>query len=246
MIVKNVDWVCYFVTFDKSDNNSNNAIVGRATRFIFVPPPVIVGPPCHCRPSLRSGRQWHVGPTITGVGPKINRVALQNRVIVILVPRSDAIARRLTNDSAAFIRKLHCHWLIHWSRDEMDISADDFIFKRISSMKMFQFRLTFHWSLFLRVQLTIFQHWFRWWLGAGQATSHCLNQWCLVYWRIYASLGLDELRYLRRRQIAVVIQVSMSHSIISHEANTMIIIAVTLSSTCKNFNWLRHISARRS
>ena len=26
------------------------------------------------------------------------------------------------------------------------------------------------------------------------ATSHYLNQWWLVYWRIYASLGLDELR----------------------------------------------------
>ena len=53
--------------------------------------------------------------------------------------------------------------------------ADD-IFKRIffnenvwisifsnvfSSMKMFEFRLKFHWSLFPRVQLTMFQHWFR-------------------------------------------------------------------------------------
>ena len=38
------------------------------------------------------------------------------------------------------------------------------------------FWLQFHWSLFLRVQLTIFQHWFRWWLGADQATSHYLNQ----------------------------------------------------------------------
>ena len=28
-----------------------------------------------------------------------------------------------------------------------------------SWMKMFQLRLQFHWSLFLRVQLTIFQHW---------------------------------------------------------------------------------------
>ena len=28
---------------------------------------------------------------------------------------------------------------------------------------------------------------------AGQATSHYLNQWWLVYWRIYASLGLNEL-----------------------------------------------------
>ena len=29
-------------------------------------------------------------------------------------------------------------------------------------------------------------------IGAGQATSHYLNQWWLVYWRIYASLGLNE------------------------------------------------------
>ena len=42
---------------------------------------------------------------------------------------------------------------------------------------MCEFRLKFHWSLFLRVQLTIFQHWFRQWLGAEQATSHYLNQW---------------------------------------------------------------------
>ena len=30
-----------------------------------------------------------------------------------------------------------------------------------SWMKMYQFRLRFHWGLFLLVQLTIFQHWFR-------------------------------------------------------------------------------------
>ena len=30
-----------------------------------------------------------------------------------------------------------------------------------------EFRLRFHWTLFLRVQLTIIQHWFRKWLGAG-------------------------------------------------------------------------------
>ena len=35
-------------------------------------------------------------------------------------------------------------------------------------------------------ELTIFQHWFRWWLGAGQATSHCVNQWWWIYWRMYA------------------------------------------------------------
>ena len=62
-----------------------------------------------------------------------------------------------------------------------------------SSTKMFEFQLEFHWSLFPRVQLTIFQHWFRQWLGAVQATSRYLNQWWLVYQRIYASLGLNEL-----------------------------------------------------
>ena len=51
-----------------------------------------------------------------------------------------------------------------------------------------------HWSLFLGVQLTIFEHWFRLWLDAGQATSHYLNQCRWVYWRIYVSLGLNELR----------------------------------------------------
>ena len=45
-----------------------------------------------------------------------------------------------------------------------------------SWMTSFVFWLNFHVSLFLRVQLTIIQHWFRWWLGAVQATSHYLNQ----------------------------------------------------------------------
>ena len=31
----------------------------------------------------------------------------------------------------------------------------------------------------------------------GQSPSHYLNQWWLVYWRIYASLGLNELREYR-------------------------------------------------
>ena len=69
---------------------------------------------------------------------------------------------------------------------------------------IYEFRLKFHWSLYPRVQLTIFDHWFIQWLGAGQATSHYLNQWWLDYRRIYASLGLNELntqwRYIISRK----------------------------------------------
>ena len=62
-----------------------------------------------------------------------------------------------------------------------------------SWMKILEFRLKIHWNLFLRVLSTIFQHWFWWWLGADQATSHNLKQCWLDHWRIYASLGLSEL-----------------------------------------------------
>ena len=62
-----------------------------------------------------------------------------------------------------------------------------------SWIKMHQFRLKFHWRLFLRVRLTTFQHWVRYWLGTDQVTSHYLTNYGIVYWRIYASLGLNEL-----------------------------------------------------
>ena len=88
--------------------------------------------------------------------------------------------------------------LTHWGRDKMDAISQTTFSSAFSWMKMFEFRLKFHWSLFLRVQLTIFQHWFRQWLGAVQATSHYLNQWWLIYRRIYASLSLNELTDMDR------------------------------------------------
>ena len=99
-----------------------------------------------------------------------------------------------------------CFWLIgyldhlcfdqtlsHWGRDEMDIISLTTFSNVFSKLKMFEFRLKFHWSLFRRVKLAIFQHRFRKWLGAVQSTSHYLNQWWLVYRHIYASLRINEL-----------------------------------------------------
>ena len=51
----------------------------------------------------------------------------------------------------------------------------DDIFKCFSWMKMCEFRFIYYWSLFMRVQLIIFQHLFRKWLGTDQARSHYLN-----------------------------------------------------------------------
>ena len=88
-------------------------------------------------------------------------------------------------------------YLTHWSRDKMAAMLQNTFSDAFSWTKLHEFHLKFHLSLFLRVQLTIFHHWFRKWLGDDQATSHYLNQWWLDYRRIYASLGLNELnRYI--------------------------------------------------
>ena len=51
--------------------------------------------------------------------------------------------------------------LTHWGRDKMAAIFQTTFSKAFSWMKMFKFRLNFHWSLFPKVQLTILQHWFR-------------------------------------------------------------------------------------
>ena len=51
--------------------------------------------------------------------------------------------------------------LTHWGQDKMAAIFQTTFSNRFSWMKMCEFRWTFHWSLFLGVQLTIFQNWFR-------------------------------------------------------------------------------------
>ena len=85
--------------------------------------------------------------------------------------------------------------LTHWGRDKMAAIFQTSCSNGFSWVRMYEFQLKFHWSLFLGAQLTIFYHWFIQWLGADHATSSYLNQWWWVYWRIYASPGLNELRH---------------------------------------------------
>ena len=52
-------------------------------------------------------------------------------------------------------------FLTHWGRDKMAAIFQTTFSNVFSWMKMYEFRLRFHLCLCLRVQLTIFQHWFR-------------------------------------------------------------------------------------
>ena len=63
--------------------------------------------------------------------------------------------------------------LTHWGRDKMAAIFQTTFSDAFSRTKMYIIWLRFPWSLFPRVQLTIFYHWFRQWLGL---TSQCLYQ----------------------------------------------------------------------
>ena len=117
--------------------------------------------------------------------------------IHVVILSQNAIPININNTELIYIY-IHIYPLLliltHWGRDKRTpFRSQTIISNAFYWMKMFEFRLKFHWSLFPSVQLTIFLQWFRWWLGAGQMTCHYLNQWWLVYRRIYASLGLNEL-----------------------------------------------------
>ena len=60
--------------------------------------------------------------------------------------------------------------------DKMAAISLTIFLNAFSWMKSLVFLFEFHRSLFLKIQLTISQHWFRKWLGAEQATSLYLNQ----------------------------------------------------------------------
>ena len=54
-----------------------------------------------------------------------------------------------------------CLLLTHWGRHKMDAISQTTFSNSFSWMEMYEFCFRFHWNLFLRFELTIFQHWFR-------------------------------------------------------------------------------------
>ena len=58
--------------------------------------------------------------------------------------------------------------LTHWDQGGTMTAISQTTFSNANSwMKMYELCVKFHWSLFLRFELDIFQHRFRYWLGAA-------------------------------------------------------------------------------
>ena len=100
---------------------------------------------------------------------------------------------------------------MHFNRDRNKMVA---IFQTTFSnaffwREMFEFRFICYWSLFLRGQLTTFQHWFRQWLGAGKATSHYLNQWWLS---LLTEICFTRPRWVKSWEVQLVQQFCLSNN----------------------------------
>ena len=131
--------------------------------------------------------------------------------------------------------------LTYWGRDKI-VAISQTTFSNPSSwMKMCEFRLRFHWSVLLLIELTIFPHCFRYCLGTDQAKNHYLYQWWLVYWRIHASLGLNELNKLSVVINSAVLNIIYhnSQSIMCHNA-----IKINLNSLTRLF-WFQSLTWSR-
>ena len=70
-----------------------------------------------------------------------------------------------------------------------------------SWMKMHEFRLRFHWNLFPRVQLTKIPALVQMMAWRQSGDKPLSGQWWSVYWRIYASFGLNELSKIIKLQM---------------------------------------------
>ena len=125
--------------------------------------------------------RWHAH------GPVIEECACRNMVTLVRLIGGRAV-HNLFTITVYLIKYAHCFAVLRfvntlspWQNGRQ--FADD-IFKCIFLKENLKILITISLDLFLRVQLPILQHWFRYWLGADQETSHYLNQWWQVYRRM--------------------------------------------------------------
>ena len=94
---------------------------------------------------------------LTGNKTANNNFLTYNGEIIYSIPKVTSLFDILD----LFICKQDTPGLTHWGRDKMAPILQVIFSNAFSWVKMYELRLKFHCNLFLRVLLTIFQHWFR-------------------------------------------------------------------------------------
>ena len=87
-------------------------------------------------------------------------------IILYMCPANERWCYIVTSSDIGWTHTQNDPWeptsqLTHWGRDKIDAISQTTYSNAFSWMKMNEFRLWFHWSLFLRFKSTISHHWFR-------------------------------------------------------------------------------------
>ena len=90
-----------------------------------------------------------------------NAVVMLWPYTICLMSKNKGSASNKKNGSPRSCLVVGHHMLTHWARDKMAAISQKTFSRAFSWIKMHEIRLRFHWSLFPKVKLTIFQHWFR-------------------------------------------------------------------------------------
>ena len=97
--------------------------------------------------------------------------------------------RRRASVTSLYVMYMSCTMmrsLTHWGRDKMDAIFQTTFSNGFYWMKMYEFQLKFHWSLLLKVQLTISQHWV--WRRPGDKPLSEPN-YC-IWFKLHSSVGI--------------------------------------------------------
>ena len=95
--------------------------------------------------------------------------------------------------------------LTHLSLGRMTAISQTISLDAFSWMKSFVFWFEFHWNLFIRVQLPITEHWFRYGLATNRRQTIIWTNADPIHWRIYAALGGDKLMDLPAHEISIML-----------------------------------------
>ena len=133
---------------------------------------------------------WHEEPGISSCGVDLVFLEYSN-----LSTRIDTRPTSLYSQIPWFYYPAMRFGLSHWGWDKMAPIFQTTFSNAFSWMKMYEFRFKVLLKFVPKFELTIFQHWFRQWLGTVQATNLSEPMIVIVYWCMYVSLGVNELYY---------------------------------------------------
>ena len=119
-------------------------------------------PSCWCSlPSLLSSAAAPSSSTTSGSGTPALQQMLWRTAQAMIALHCTCCSRPQLHRTSRLVKTSVWNEFAHIGQDEIVAILQTTVSNTFLWMKMYWLRLKFHWSLFIRVQLPMFQHWFK-------------------------------------------------------------------------------------